>query len=106
MIIPSCPDPPPAAPYWFALGFCQVIAGTPGRVVDLLISGDLKLERVVYFVLDEADRMLDGGFGDQMEAIADSVRPERQTVFFSATWPVPVRKLWHWLPWATASRER
>merc|ERR1712217_418653 len=42
---------------------------------------------------DEADRMLDSGFGEQMDAIADSVRHTRQTAFFSATWPVPVRKL-------------
>lgn len=44
-------------------------------------------------MLDEADRMLDSGFGEQMDAIADRVSPDRQTVFFSATWPVPVRKL-------------
>lgn len=74
-------------------GFCQIVAGTPGRVVDLLVSENLKMDRVVYFVLDEADRMLDSGFGEQMDAIANSVRPQRQTVFFSATWPVPVRKL-------------
>merc|ERR1711972_951249 len=74
-------------------GYCQIVAGTPGRVVDLAISGDLKLERVVYFVLDEADRMLDGGFEEQMDAIAACVTPGRQTAFFSATWPVPVRKL-------------
>merc|ERR1711972_31247 len=74
-------------------GYCQLVAGTPGRVVDLAISGDLKLERVVYFVLDEADRMLDGGFEEQMDAIAACVTPGRQTAFFSATWPVPVRKL-------------
>lgn len=74
-------------------GFCQIVVGTPGRAVDLLVSGDLELDRVVYFVLDEADRMLDSGFGEQMHAIAESVRPDRQTAFFSATWPVPVRKL-------------
>jgi len=74
-------------------GFCQIVAGTPGRVVDLTISGDLKLDRVVYFVLDEADRMLDSGFGDQMDGIAEHVSAGRQTVFFSATWPKEVRKL-------------
>jgi ATP-dependent RNA helicase DDX5/DBP2 len=74
-------------------GYSHIIVGTPGRMLDFLQSGDLVLDRVVFFVLDEADRMLDGGFEDQMNDIAEKIRPERQTLFFSATWPAAVRKL-------------
>lgn len=74
-------------------GFCQLVAGTPGRMVDFMQSGDLDLAQACFFVLDEADRMLDGGFGDQMNDIAEKIRPDRQTLFFSATWPAAVRKL-------------
>jgi ATP-dependent RNA helicase DDX5/DBP2 len=51
-----------------------------------------KFDQVVFFVLDEADRMLDGGFEEQMDDIAATIRPSRQTMFFSATWPASVRK--------------
>lgn len=74
-------------------GYCQIVVGTPGRMADFVASGDLVLNRVVFFVLDEADRMLDGGFEDQMNEMAGQVRPDRQTMFFSATWPTAVRKL-------------
>jgi len=71
----------------------HIVAATPGRLVDLLSSRDLSLERVTYFVLDEADRMLECGFEDQVGAIASQVRPDRQTLFFSATWPWEVQQL-------------
>lgn len=59
----------------------------------MLTSGNVSLERVTYFVLDEADRMLECGFGDQVNTIADDIRSDRQTVFFSATWPAEVQQL-------------
>lgn len=70
-----------------------LVVATPGRVCDLLSSQELSLSRVSYFVLDEADRMLDSGFGDQMDTIAGGLRQDRQTLFFSATWPLEVQDL-------------
>merc|ERR1719399_1765783 len=61
-------------------------------MLDFLQSGEMKFDQVVFFVLDEADRMLDGGFEEQMDDIAAQIRPNRQTMFFSATWPASVRK--------------
>jgi len=74
-------------------GWCQIVVGTPGRICDFLGTGELSLHRVTCFVLDEADRMLEEGFGEQMSAIQAAVRPDRQTLFFSATWPPEVQKL-------------
>jgi ATP-dependent RNA helicase DDX5/DBP2 len=74
-------------------GFCQILVGTPGRMRDFVQSGDVNFSNVVFFVLDEADRMLDGGFEDEMNEVANVVQPHRQTLFFSATWPIAVRKL-------------
>mmetsp|Transcript_104641 Transcript_104641/g.197124 ORF Transcript_104641/g.197124 Transcript_104641/m.197124 type:complete len:728 (+) Transcript_104641:188-2371(+) len=74
-------------------GWCQLVVATPGRAVDLMGAGELVLNRVTYFVLDEADRMLEGGFEEQMNQIAGDIRTDRQTLFFSATWPLQVRKL-------------
>ncbi|CAK0804187.1 unnamed protein product [Prorocentrum cordatum] len=74
-------------------GWCQIVTATPGRACDFLQSGDLSLGRVTYFVLDEADRMLECGFEEQMGQIAGSIRSDRQTLFFSATWPAVVQKL-------------
>jgi ATP-dependent RNA helicase DeaD len=65
----------------------QVIAGTPGRVLDHLRRGTLDFSGVRFFVLDEADRMLDMGFEDDMEQILKAVPTPRQTAFFSATFP-------------------
>jgi len=65
----------------------QVIIGTPGRVLDLLRQGVLKLDRVNYVILDEADEMLDRGFAPDVERILGFVPRERQTALFSATVP-------------------
>ncbi len=65
----------------------QVIIGTPGRVLDLLRQGVLKLDRVNYVVLDEADEMLDRGFAPDVERILGFVPRQRQTALFSATVP-------------------
>ncbi|TKR89185.1 hypothetical protein L596_013325 [Steinernema carpocapsae] len=71
----------------------DVLIGTPGRLLDFLDSGYTNLYRCSYVVLDEADRMLDMGFEPQMRRILGQVRPDRQTMMFSATWPKEVRAL-------------
>uniref|UniRef100_F1KXZ7 RNA helicase n=1 Tax=Ascaris suum TaxID=6253 RepID=F1KXZ7_ASCSU len=71
----------------------DVIIATPGRLMDFLESGKTNLKRCTYLVLDEADRMLDMGFEPQIRKIVSQIRPDRQTLMFSATWPKDVRKL-------------
>ncbi len=71
----------------------QVIVGTPGRVKDLINRGILKLDRVRYAVLDEADQMLDMGFIEDIEEILSKTPKEKQTMLFSATMPYEIRKL-------------
>lgn len=71
----------------------QIVIGTPGRVIDHLDRGTLGLGQVRMVVLDEADRMLDMGFREDIERILEAVPKERQTVLFSATLPVPIRRL-------------
>ncbi|XP_018323834.1 probable ATP-dependent RNA helicase DDX46 [Agrilus planipennis] len=68
----------------------EIIVCTPGRMIDMLAANGGKvtnLKRVTYIVLDEADRMFDMGFEPQVMRIIDNVRPDRQTVMFSATFP-------------------
>jgi ATP-dependent RNA helicase DeaD len=65
----------------------DVVVATPGRAVDLIERGSLKLEDIEVVVLDEADEMLDMGFADDLETILDQTPPTRQTVLFSATLP-------------------
>ncbi|MBI4604407.1 MAG: DEAD/DEAH box helicase, partial [Planctomycetes bacterium] len=71
----------------------QVVVGTPGRVLDFLRDRTLSLVWCEVAVLDEADRMLDMGFIDDVTAILDKVPPERQTLLFSATVPPEVQRL-------------
>ena len=71
----------------------QIIIGTPGRVMDHLDRRTLKLEQVKMVILDEADRMLDMGFLDDIRTILKQAPSERQTVFFSATLPRPIQDL-------------
>jgi ATP-dependent RNA helicase DeaD len=71
----------------------QVVVGTPGRVIDLLERGNLRLDQVKFMVLDEADEMLSMGFIDDVEKILASAPKERQTALFSATMPVSIRLL-------------
>jgi len=71
----------------------EIIVCTPGRMIDVLTQNSGKitnLKRVSYLVLDEADRMLDMGFGAQIERIYNNCRKDRQTVMFSATFPKAV----------------
>ena len=71
----------------------QIVIGTPGRIMDHMRRGTLRLDTVKLAVLDEADVMLNMGFRDDIELILQSVPKERQTVFFSATMPRPIRDL-------------
>ena len=71
----------------------QIVIGTPGRVIDHLERGTMKLDRVRLVVLDEADRMLDMGFRDDIRKILDAVPEQRQTAFFSATMSPGIRSL-------------
>jgi ATP-dependent RNA helicase DeaD len=71
----------------------QIVIGTPGRVMDHMRRGTLRLDKVKMAILDEADVMLNMGFRDDIELILQSVPKERQTVFFSATMPKPIREL-------------
>jgi len=71
----------------------QIVVGTPGRVLDLLSRGDLKLNNLSWLVLDEADEMLNMGFIQDVEKILNQAPIERQTAFFSATMDPSIRKL-------------
>uniref|UniRef100_A0A1I7Z6T9 RNA helicase n=1 Tax=Steinernema glaseri TaxID=37863 RepID=A0A1I7Z6T9_9BILA len=71
----------------------DVIIATPGRLLDFLDNNTTNLRRCTYLVLDEADRMLDMGFEPQIRKILSQIRPDRQTMMFSATWPKEVRAL-------------
>ncbi|RCK59601.1 ATP-dependent RNA helicase DBP2 [Candida viswanathii] len=71
----------------------EICIATPGRLIDMLEGGKTNLKRVTYLVLDEADRMLDMGFEPQIRKIVDQIRPDRQTLMWSATWPKEVERL-------------
>uniref|UniRef100_A0A8C4HBF5 RNA helicase n=1 Tax=Dicentrarchus labrax TaxID=13489 RepID=A0A8C4HBF5_DICLA len=71
----------------------EICIATPGRLIDFLESGKTNLRRCTYLVLDEADRMLDMGFEPQIRKIVEQIRPDRQTLMWSATWPKDVRQL-------------
>lgn len=71
----------------------EVVIATPGRLLDFLESGNTNLRRTTYLVVDEADRMLDMGFEPSLRRIISQVRPDRQTLMWSATWPKEVRSL-------------
>jgi ATP-dependent RNA helicase DeaD len=71
----------------------QIVIGTPGRVMDHMRRGTLRLDAVKMVILDEADVMLNMGFRDDIETILKDAPKERQTAFFSATMPKPIRDL-------------
>jgi ATP-dependent RNA helicase DDX5/DBP2 len=73
----------------------HLLVATPGRLIDFLSDGTTNLRRVSYVVLDEADRMLDMGFEPQIRQIMGQLRPDRQTLMWSATWPFKVQALSH-----------
>ncbi|MDI9395868.1 MAG: DEAD/DEAH box helicase [Euryarchaeota archaeon] len=68
----------------------DIVVGTPGRVIDHLERKSLKLENIAYFVLDEADEMLNMGFIDDIKEILKSTGPDKRMLFFSATMPKPI----------------
>ena len=71
----------------------EIIIATPGRLNDLIEAGCIDVQSITYLVLDEADRMLDMGFEPQIRKTLLDIRPDRQTVMTSATWPAGVRRL-------------
>jgi superfamily II DNA/RNA helicase len=71
----------------------EICIATPGRLIDFLENGKTNLRRVTYLVLDEADRMLDMGFEPQLRKIVSQIRPDRQTLMWSATWPKEIQGL-------------
>ena len=71
----------------------QIIVATPGRLIDHLKQGTIQLEDVKFVVLDEADRMLDMGFVDDIKFILFYVNERRQTCLFSATMPIEILRL-------------
>jgi ATP-dependent RNA helicase DBP3 len=86
----------PKDPQREALAKAHIIVATPGRLNDLISDGAADLSKVNYLVLDEADRMLDKGFEQDIRKIISSTSPSasgRQTLMFTATWPPSVRAL-------------
>jgi ATP-dependent RNA helicase DeaD len=71
----------------------HVVVGTPGRVIDHMNRGTLKLSGLTLLVLDEADEMLRMGFVDAVESILEQTPPLRQVALFSATLPAPIRRI-------------
>ena len=71
----------------------DIICATPGRLIALLQSGDINFEHLQHLVLDEADRMLDMGFFDDIKTIINYLPKKRQTIMFSATMPPKIRML-------------
>ncbi len=71
----------------------DILIATPGRLLDLMQQGLVKLDRVRYFVLDEADRMLDMGFIHDIKKILSKLPAKKQTFFFSATVPEEIRSM-------------
>ncbi len=71
----------------------DVLVATPGRLLDLVFRGHVKLSRIEFLVFDEADRMLDLGFSEEISEILDQIPPERRTMLFSATYTQQIRNL-------------
>lgn len=71
----------------------EILIATPGRLLDFLEAGTTNLKRITYLTLDEADRMLDMGFEPQIRKVVSQIRPDRQTLMWSATWPKEIQRL-------------
>lgn len=71
----------------------HLVVGTPGRILELIQKEALPLENIKLLVLDEADRMLDMGFADDLRSIIEATPPKRQTLLFSATIPASIREI-------------
>lgn len=66
---------------------CDVLVATPGRLLDILSKKQISLEKLEFFVLDEADKMLDLGFAEELDLVLESLPKKRQNLLFSATYP-------------------
>lgn len=71
----------------------DILIATPGRLIDLMNQGFIKLDKIEFFILDEADRMLDMGFAPDIKRIIAKLPARRQTGFFTATIPPEIRAL-------------
>eukprot|EP00930_Biecheleria_cincta_P097670 TRINITY_DN89373_c0_g1_i1.p1 TRINITY_DN89373_c0_g1~~TRINITY_DN89373_c0_g1_i1.p1 ORF type:complete len:660 (-),score=147.38 TRINITY_DN89373_c0_g1_i1:469-2412(-) len=71
----------------------EIVIATPGRMIDIVKMKGCNMRRCTFVVLDEADRMLQMGFEDQIRSILQNVRPKRQTLLFSATMPPRIERL-------------
>ena len=71
----------------------HIVVGTPGRTLDMIHRGTLKIEKIKWLILDEADEMLNMGFRDDLDEILSVTPPARQTLLFSATMPEGVRRI-------------
>lgn len=72
---------------------CEIVVGTPGRVIDHLERGSLNLDSIDYFILDEADEMLNMGFIEDIETIFKKANPDSRVLMFSATMPKQILKI-------------
>ncbi|MFZ3229523.1 MAG: DEAD/DEAH box helicase [Pseudobdellovibrio sp.] len=75
------------------LGGVHLVVGTPGRTLEHLKNGQLNVSKLKTFILDEADRLLEEGFAEEMKAIIEVLPKQRQTIFFSATFPECMEEL-------------
>ncbi|GFO44189.1 ATP-dependent RNA helicase ddx53 [Plakobranchus ocellatus] len=71
----------------------EIVVATPGRLNDFMMNGIIHVKHVTYLVMDEADRMLDLGFELEIKKVMLDIRPDRQTVMTSATWPPAVQEM-------------
>eukprot|EP00124_Ichthyophonus_hoferi_P002723 Ihof_evm7s198 gene=Ihof_evmTU7s198 len=71
----------------------EIVVATPGRLIDMVKTKAVKMDRITFLVLDEADRMFDMGFEPQVKSIVNNTRPDRQTLLFSATFKKKVERL-------------
>ena len=72
---------------------CEIVVGTPGRVMDHLDKKTLDISKIKYFILDEGDEMLDMGFIEDIENIFKQANPDSRILLFSATMPAPILKI-------------
>lgn len=70
----------------------EIVVATPGRIIDHVKGGGTNLQRVTFLVLDEADRMFELGFEPQVRSVCNHVRPDRQTLLFSATFKKKIER--------------
>lgn len=70
----------------------EIVVATPGRIIDHVKGGATNLQRVTFLVLDEADRMFELGFEPQVRSVCNHVRPDRQTLLFSATFKKKIER--------------